>query len=63
MILALPSDVRERLAEIERDEGIPAAELCHQAIAAWTHLRSVEERAAVGFAILQTVMYRGRSPS
>ncbi|WP_279483214.1 hypothetical protein [Aureimonas sp. SK2] len=62
MILALPADVQARLAEIERDEGIPPLEIAHQAIAVWSQLRGDDERKCVGVSVMAHVMYRARSP-
>lgn len=61
MILALPNDVALRLDAIEAEEGIPPAELAHQAIAVWSQLRGEGERRAVGFAVMQIVVARLRT--
>lgn len=57
MILALPADVRQRLAEIERREGIPRVEIAHQAIAVWSQLEG-DERKRVGLCAMRVVFAR-----
>lgn len=58
MILALQPDVAERLAKIERDEGIPPIEVAHQGISIWSQLRSDDERKRAGLAIMSIVVGR-----
>ncbi|WP_062117346.1 hypothetical protein [Aureimonas sp. AU40] len=57
MILALAPDVAARVAEIEAREGIPAIEFAHQAISVWSMLRTRDQRAGMGFCILQSAVY------
>lgn len=63
MMLALPPDVRARLDAIEADEGIPAAEIAHQAVSVWSHLNA-DERRRLGLAAIGMLVERHRgSPS
>ncbi|WP_062014628.1 hypothetical protein [Aureimonas sp. AU4] len=57
MILALPQDVRERLDHIERTEGVPPLEVCHQAISVFSQLDAGERR-ALGVTAIGLVMER-----
>ncbi|KQQ91037.1 hypothetical protein [Aureimonas sp. Leaf324] len=57
MILALPIDVRERLDRIEREEGVPPLEVCHQAISVFSQLTGPERR-ALGVTAIGLVMER-----
>lgn len=57
MILALPHDVRERLDHIERMEGVPPIEICHQAVSVFSQLTG-PERHALGMTAISLVMER-----
>lgn len=59
MILALEPRTRSRLDLIESEEGVPALEVAHQAVDAWSHLRGEEERRAATWAVMQIVARRG----
>lgn len=59
MVIAFPSDVRSRLDAIERNEGVPALEIVHQAVAVWSQLDG-EERRRMGMVALGLVMERAR---
>ena len=59
MILSLSPEVRARLDRIEREEGVPAAELCHQAIDTWS-LLDADDRRAVGMAIMRLLLQKIR---
>ncbi|WP_158871356.1 hypothetical protein [Antarcticirhabdus aurantiaca] len=62
MVIALPAAVRARLAAIEADEGVPVAELIHQAVDVWSRL-DADGRKILGIAALQLVVERMRRPS
>ena len=55
MIIVFSPRVRQRLVEIERDEGIPAAELVHQATEIWTIL-GPDDRRALGLAAMSLAL-------
>ncbi len=57
MILALPHDVRERLDRIEAEEGVPALEVCHQAVSVFSQLTG-SERHSLGMTAIGIVMER-----
>ncbi len=63
MILALPRDVRDRLARIEAVEGIPALDLVHQAVDVWSRL-DADGRRMLGVVAMQLVVdqLRGGRP-
>jgi hypothetical protein len=44
MIIAFPRDVLSRLDHIERQEGTPAIEVVHQAVAVWSYMTADERR-------------------
>jgi hypothetical protein len=59
MMLALPPDVRARFSDIEAAEGIPAAEVAHQAISVWSYLNA-DERRRLGLAAIGMLIERHR---
>lgn len=62
MILALEPRTRARLDLVEAEEGVPAVEVAHQGVEAWSHLRGEDERRAATWAVMNIVARRGRGP-
>ena len=64
MMIVFSPRVRQRLIEIEREEGVPAVEIVHQATEIWTTL-GPDDRRALGLAAmslaLQSLKKGGRS--
>ena len=59
MILSLSPEVRARLERIEREEGVPQAEFCHQAIDIWSTLDE-DDRRMVGLGIMRLLLQKIR---
>ena len=59
MIVVFEPATQRRLDVIEAEEGVPQVDLVRQAVDLWS-LLTLDERRAVGFAAIRTVMRRLR---
>ncbi|WP_294640415.1 hypothetical protein [uncultured Aureimonas sp.] len=62
MVIALRPDVRERLVEIELEDGVPVLEQVMQAVEVWSHLTTPERRTIMMLA-MRIIAQRGKEPT
>jgi hypothetical protein len=57
MLVTFDDATNRRLARVEQEEGMPAAELVREAVGVWSYM-SADERRAMGMNVMKVVLRR-----